>query len=338
VAIAEQFDAPSRGAREHPGETVVVGADGAGDADRPQVDGAGEVQLAQQVVTGLLVFGPFLGVAIALPLLWDGLVNATDLVMSAVFYVVACAGVTVGYHRLFTHRSFTATRALRIVLAVAGSLAVEGSVTDWVATHRRHHRYSDNVGDPHSPHRFGEGSAALVRGFVFAHVGWLFVSDATSVERYAPDLLADRDIARIGRWFPGLAIASLALPFALGYALSGTLSGAFGAFVWAGLVRMAFLHHVTWSVNSLCHMFGSRRYETNDRSTDVRILALLSLGESWHNGHHAHPACARHGAEKGQIDLSAGIIRLLERAGWATKVRWPSARACAVPLEQTATR
>jgi len=312
-------------------------ADIAIEVSPPPIDGAGEVRLAQQIVTGLLVFGPFLAFAIALPLLWGSLVNLTDVIIGAVFYFVACAGVTVGYHRLFTHRSFTATRPLRIALAIAGSLAVEGSVTDWVATHRRHHRYSDGYGDPHSPHRFGEGSRALLRGFVFAHVGWLFVSDATSVERYAPDLLADPDIARIGRWFPGLGLASLLLPFGLGYALSGTLKGALTAFVWAGLMRMAFLHHVTWSVNSLCHMFGSRRYDTNDRSTDVRVLALLSLGESWHNGHHAHPACARHGAERGQVDISAGIIRLFERAGWATKVRWPSAR-CAVPAPEEPAR
>jgi stearoyl-CoA desaturase (delta-9 desaturase) len=276
----------------------------------------------QRIVTGLLVVGPFLGAAITIPLLWGHFVDLTDLVMGAVFYVVACIGVTVGYHRLFTHRSFTANRPLRIALALAGSLAMEGSVTAWVATHRRHHRYSDTDGDPHSPHRFGEGRDALLKGFVFAHVGWLFSTDATCATRFAPDLVRDRDMDRIGRWFPVLALASLGLPFAIGYGLSGTLTGAWTAFVWAGLARMALLHHVTWSVNSLCHMVGKRRYETSDESTDVAVLALLSFGESWHNGHHARPSCARHGAEHGQIDLAAGVIRLFERLGWATKVRW----------------
>lgn len=289
---------------------------------RLQGEGALAVHWAQQLVTGLLVFGPVVAVLVTVPLLWGRFVNLSDLVMGAAFYVVACAGVTVGFHRLFTHRSFKANRPLRIALAVAGSLGMEGSVTAWVATHRRHHRYSDAAGDPHSPHRYGTGRAALLRGLVFAHVGWLFATDATSAERYAPDMLADRDLVRIGQWFPALAVVSLGLPFLIGYALSGTLRGALLAFVWAGLVRMAVLHHVTWSVNSLCHMVGRRRYATCDRSTDVAFLALLSFGESWHNGHHARPSCARHGAEHGQIDISAGIIRLFERLGWATKVRW----------------
>jgi stearoyl-CoA desaturase (delta-9 desaturase) len=291
------------------------------------VEGAEQVRRPQQIVTGLLVLGPLLGVAIALPLLWGRFVDTTDLVMLALFYVVPCLGLTVGYHRLFTHRSFTANRPLRIALAVAGSFGMEGSVTDWVATHRRHHRYSDLEGDPHSPHRFGESNGALLHGLVFAHVGWLFATDATSVERYAPDMLADRDLRRIGELFPVLGIASLVLPFALGYGLSGTFDGALAAFVWAGLIRMALLHHVTWSVNSICHVYGRRRYDTKDESRDVAALALISLGESWHNGHHAHPAWARHGAVHGQLDLSAEVIRVFERLGWATRVRWPSAGA-----------
>lgn len=301
--------------------TEVVDAASVLEAAR-EVDGAEQVSRPQQVVTALLVLGPLVAVAIAVPLLWGRFVDVSDLVMGAVFYVVACFGLTVGYHRLFTHRSFTANRPLRLALAIAGSLGIEGSVAAWVATHRRHHRYSDTVGDPHSPHRYGEDRLSILRGLLFAHVGWLFVSDATCVERYAPDVLHDPDLERVSRWFPGLAVLSLALPFGIGYGLSGTLTGAFTAFVWAGLLRMALLHHVTWSVNSVCHTFGRRRFDTNDRSTDVAVLALISLGESWHNGHHAHPACARHGAEHGQVDLSAGLIRVFERLGWATRVRW----------------
>lgn len=289
------------------------------------VEGAGEVSRTQQLITALIVFGPFLGALIAIPLLWGHYVNTTDLVMAAIFYVIPVLGMTVGFHRLFTHRSFKANRPLRIALAVAGSACIEGQVTTWVATHRRHHRYSDVEGDPHSPHRFGTGTSSILRGLVFAHVGWLFVTDSTSAERYAPDLLADRDIRRVDRLFPVIAAVSLLLPFVIGYGLSGTLGGALGALLWAGLLRMALLHHVTWSVNSICHTFGGRRYATRDKSTDVAILAVLSMGESWHNGHHARPSCARHGAVRGQLDISAEVIRLFERLGWATRVRWPAA-------------
>jgi stearoyl-CoA desaturase (delta-9 desaturase) len=183
--------------------------------------------------------------------------------------------------------------------------------------------YSDQAGDPHSPHRYGQSGLPLLRGLVFSHVGWLFVSDASSAERYAPDMLRDRDLQRIGRLFPVLAVASLTIPFVIGYALAGTLTGAITALVWAGLVRMAVLHHVTWSVNSLCHMFGRRTEETSDKSTNMWPLAIISFGESWHNVHHAHPSWARHGAEPGMIDPSALLIRAFERLGWATKVRWP---------------
>jgi stearoyl-CoA desaturase (delta-9 desaturase) len=202
-------------------------------------------------------------------------------------------------------------------------MALEGSVTSWVATHRRHHIYSDRAGDPHSPHRYGPGGLSLLRGLGFAHVGWLFVSDASKASRYAPDLLRDRDIRRVDRLFPVLAVCSLAIPFGLGFLLAGSLAGALTALVWAGLVRMALLHHVTWGVNSLCHSFGRRSHDTNDKSTNLWVLALLSFGDSWHNVHHAHPTWARHGARRGMIDPSARLIAFFERLGWATKVRWP---------------
>jgi stearoyl-CoA desaturase (delta-9 desaturase) len=287
------------------------------EAESPKV-GAG-----QRSVTVALVVGPAVALSIVIPLLWGHAVNLTDLVLGVVLYVVSGLGVTVGYHRLFTHASFRPRRALKIVLAVMGSMALEGSVTSWVATHRRHHIYSDRAGDPHSPHRYGSGGLALLRGLGFAHVGWLFVSDASKAARYAPDLLRDRDIRRIDRLFPALAVCSLAIPFGIGYLLAGTLSGALTALVWAGLVRMALLHHVTWGVNSLCHSFGSRSHDTTDRSTNLWVLALFSFGDSWHNVHHAHPTWARHGARRGMIDPSARLIALFERVGWATKVRWP---------------
>jgi stearoyl-CoA desaturase (Delta-9 desaturase) len=277
----------------------------------------------QRLLTAALVAGPAIALAVATSLLWGHSVNLSDIVMGAILYVITGFGITVGYHRLFAHRGFRSRRFLKIALAVVGSMAVEGSVTSWVATHRRHHIYSDKSGDPHSPHRYGDRTPAILRGLLFAHVGWLFVSDVSSAERYAPDMLRDRDIRRVGRLFPLLALCSLALPFGIGYALAGTLTGSISALVWAGLVRMALLHHVTWSVNSLCHTFGRRCDETADHSKNLWLLAIPSLGESWHNIHHAHPAWARHGARPGMLDPSARLIWFFEHVGWITKVRWP---------------
>lgn len=282
------------------------------------------VRPAQKLVTVAIVVGPALALAVFIPVLWGHAVHLSDLVIALVFYLLTGFGITVGFHRLFTHGSFGPRRALKITLAVLGSMAVEGSLTSWVATHRRHHMYSDHPGDPHSPHRYGNHGVALLRGLAFSHVGWLFVSDASSASRYAPDMLRDRDIRRIDRLFPLLAAASLAVPFGIGYLLSGTLGGALSALLWAGLVRMALLHHVTWSVNSLCHTFGRRPDRTKDRSTNLWALAVVSLGDSWHNVHHAHPAWARHGARRGMVDPSAWLIRRFEQFGWATKVRWPA--------------
>jgi stearoyl-CoA desaturase (delta-9 desaturase) len=244
--------------------------------------------------------------------------------------VVTGFGIAVGYHRLFTHRSFKAVRWLKILLASTGSMAVEGSVVGWVAIHRRHHVFSDKPGDPHSPHEFGPGPAEQLRGFAHAHVGWLFKADATSAERYAPDLLADADTMIISRLFPIFAVASLAAPFFLGWTITGALSGAFTAFLWAGLARMMLLHHVTWSVNSICHMFGSKPATQKDASTNFAPLGIISFGEAWHNFHHAFPRSARHGALAHQIDPGAVLIRAFERAGWATDVRWPTAAQLAI--------
>jgi stearoyl-CoA desaturase (delta-9 desaturase) len=184
--------------------------------------------------------------------------------------------------------------------------------------------FSDKPGDPHSPHGNRDGVTAGLRGFVHAHVGWLFKDDPTSASRYAPDLLADADSRIVSRLFPLFVVSSFAAPFFLGWTLSGAFSGAITALLWAGLVRMALLHHVTWSVNSVCHMFGKQPATRKDRSTNFAPLAIVSFGESWHNFHHAHPASARHGALPHQIDPSAGLIRLLELTGAATSVRWPT--------------
>jgi stearoyl-CoA desaturase (Delta-9 desaturase) len=288
-------------------------------------DGPGGVARAtSRTVTTLIVVGPAVALGAAMPLLWGRGIHLRDVLLAAVFYLMTAFGVTVGFHRLFTHRSFRANRPLKLVLAALGSMAVQGSLIGWVANHRRHHMFSDHAGDPHSPHAFGSGFKARVRGLLHAHHGWLFKPDTTPSARFAPDLLKDRDIVVMSRLFPALAILSLAAPFAIGWAWSGTIAGAFSALLWAGLLRMAALHHVTWSVNSICHVFGKRPFKSNDRSTNFAPLALMSLGESWHNYHHAHPSSARHGALRHQVDISAALIRLFERAGWATKVRWPA--------------
>ena len=279
---------------------------------------------ASRVVTALLVAAPILALGVLLPVLGGHFLTPGDFVIGAALYVWTGFGISIGYHRLLTHRSFRANRTLKILCAVAGSMALEGSVISWVAIHRRHHVFGDRPGDPHSPHRFGTGPMQTLKGFCWAQVGWLFASDGTDCRRYAPDLFRDPDLVVIDRLFPLFAVGSLAVPFALGWALTGTLAGALGALLWAGLLRMALLHHVTWSINSVCHLWGSTPFATTDDSTNVGALALLSFGESWHNFHHAAPSSARHGVLAHQWDLSAWLIALLERRGWATKVRWPN--------------
>jgi stearoyl-CoA desaturase (delta-9 desaturase) len=277
-----------------------------------------------RVITTVLVVSPVVALSVGLPLLWGHAVHLRDVILAVVLYAVTGHGVTVGFHRLFSHRSFKARRPLKVILAAAGSMAVQGSLIAWVANHRRHHVFSDQEGDPHSPHLHGPGKFSKLRGFAHAHMGWMFGTDTTSAARFAPDLLADPDARLISRLFPVFAVVSLAVPFAIGWLWSGTVVGALTALVWAGIVRMALLHHVTWSVNSVCHLFGKRPFATHDRSTNFAPLAVLSFGESWHNLHHACPSSARHGALPHQLDSSAALIRLFERAGWATNVRWPT--------------
>ncbi|MGH7512453.1 MAG: fatty acid desaturase, partial [Gemmatimonadales bacterium] len=218
---------------------------------------------------------------------------------------------------------------VRIALAVAGSMSLEMSVTDWVATHRRHHKYSDLEGDPHSPWRFGSDWRALTKGMVWAHVGWLFDSERTSPDKFCPDLVADKDMRIVSRLFPVWVAASLLLPAALGGLLTMSWWGAATGFFWGALVRICVLHHVTWCINSICHAMGEETFESRDKSRNVWWLAIPSFGESWHNLHHADPTCARHGALKGQLDSSARVIWAFEKAGWVSDVRWPNAERLA---------
>jgi stearoyl-CoA desaturase (delta-9 desaturase) len=281
------------------------------------------------VALAIFIVVPLLGILGAGFVLWGTGLSAVDLGLTAVFYAITLYGITVGFHRLFTHGSFKAVRPLRIALAVAGQMAIEGPVTRWVADHRRHHAFSDEEGDPHSPWRYGTGFRALTKGLWHAHIGWLFDVEQTDQKRFAPDLLADRDIARVARLFPALVAVSLLAPAVLGGLITWSWTGALTAFFWASVVRIGLLHHMTWSINSICHTWGARPFVTKDRAVNVWWLAVISGGESWHNLHHADPTCARHGVDKGQLDSSARLIRWFEKAGWARDVRWPRAERLA---------
>ncbi|MEU6646440.1 acyl-CoA desaturase [Saccharomonospora sp. NPDC046836] len=285
---------------------------------------SGRKSLPEHVTVKIFVLAPLVALAVAVPFAWGWGLSWLDIGLGAAFFVLSGLGVTVGYHRLFTHGSFKASRPLRIVLAVAGSLAAQGQLTPWVADHRRHHAFSDRAGDPHSPWLFGTGPAALAKGFWHAHMGWLFDRDVTNAERFAPDLLADRGIQRVDTLFPLWVGLSLVLPGVLGGLITWSVWGGLTAFFWAGFVRIGLLHHVTWSVNSICHMIGERPFASRDKAANFWPLAIFSFGEAWHNLHHADPTCARHGVLRGQIDISARVIWLFEKLGWAREVRWPT--------------
>jgi len=278
---------------------------------------------AAAVMMWIFVIGPMLALVAVVPLAWGWGIDVLDIVMAAVGYVVSGFGVTIGYHRCFTHRAFKARRGLRIALAIAGSLAIEGSPVQWVANHRRHHAFSDREGDPHSPWRYGTDVRALLKGLLHAHVGWMLRRELSNRARFAPDISADPDLRVVGRLFGPLTAVSLLAPALVGGLVTGSWAGAFAGFFWAGLMRMALLHHITWSVNSVCHVAGSRPFASRDKATNFWPLALLSFGESWHNSHHADPSGARHGVLPGQIDPSARLIWIFERLRWVHDVRWP---------------
>jgi stearoyl-CoA desaturase (Delta-9 desaturase) len=275
-----------------------------------------------RTITGLITALPVLALGVAAWLSWDGLLRPSDVIVFLILYVLTGLGVTVGFHRLFTHRSFKTRPAVRGVLAILGSAAIEGPVISWVADHRKHHAFSDQLGDPHSPHvDHGVGWDGALRGLVHAHVGWLFRHDQRAARaRYAPDLLRDPVIRFVDRTFFLWAIGGLALAFGLGVAIGGTVAAGLTALLWGGGVRMFVLHHVTYSINSICHVFGRRAFDTTDESRNVSWLALFSFGEAWHNNHHAFPTSARHGLGRRQLDPSAAVIRGLEAAGLAWDV------------------
>ena len=267
---------------------------------------------------------PFAAFIAAIVLLWNSAVSATDLGILAVMYVLTGLGVTVGFHRMLTHRSFVVPKPLEYTFAILGSMAVQGPVMSWVADHRKHHAHADEEGDPHSPHvGHGDGFSGVMRGLWHAHTGWLFSTQGrASGRQYAKDLYEDRGMRAINRHFPLLVLLSLLLPALVGFALTGTLLGALTGYLWGGLVRIFLVHHITWSVNSVCHFLGKRRFETEDQSTNVAWLSLLSFGESWHHNHHAFPRSANHGLRRWEtlLDPSALVIAGLEKVGLARNV------------------
>ncbi len=266
----------------------------------------------------VLPFAAFLGAGV---MLWGSLFTWVDLAGLVVAYAATCIGITVGFHRLLTHRSFQTYPAVRYILAVLGTLAIEGSALKWVADHRKHHNFTDEDGDPHSPHGSGPGVLGALKGLWHAHVGWLFntVGQAER-QRYVPDLLKDRGLRLIDAAEIPLIGVSLVLTFLLGLLVKGTLTGALLTLVWVGLVRVFLLHHATFSINSICHFFGRRRFPTDDHSTNVGWLSVLTFGESWHNNHHAFPTSAFHGLRRRELDLGGLFIGFLERVGLAWQV------------------
>lgn len=276
-----------------------------------------------QVLLTIFLVVPFAALVAAIPVAWGWGLSGRDATIALVMYAVSGLGVTVGYHRYLTHRSFTARRPVRIALTIAGSLALQASAIQWVADHRRHHRFSDKDGDPHSPWRYGTGFRALTKGFVYSHVGWLYDWEKTDEIKYAPELVADRDVNFLSRTFGYWVAVSLLLPPLVGGLWGWSWQAAVTAFFWGSLVRICLLHHVTFAINSVCHITGRRPFRTRDRSQNVWWLAILSFGESWHNFHHAEPTSARHGVRRFEIDTSAMLIKVMEKLRWISDVRWP---------------
>ena len=297
---------------------------GAERAPAPPLDDVQPVEneTRDRIITGTVTVLPFLALGVAVWQTWNGLLQPRDVVIFAVLYLLTGFGVTVGLHRLFTHRSFKAKPPVRAMLGVLGSMAIEGPIISWVADHRKHHAFSDQEGDPHSPHvDHGVGWKGALRGLLHAHVGWLFIHTQRGLKtRYAPDLIADPIVKRINDSFVLWVTLGLLAPFVIGLIWGGTLTAGLTALLWGGLVRVLLLHHVTYSINSLCHFFGRQRFTTDDESRNLRWLSIPTLGEAWHNNHHAFPTSARHGLNHWD-DPSMWVIWTLEKFGLVSDVQ-----------------
>jgi stearoyl-CoA desaturase (Delta-9 desaturase) len=270
-----------------------------------------------RIATGIVTAVPILALGFVAWQVWGDFLRWSDVVVFAIMYLATGLGITVGFHRYFTHRSFKTSRPVRAILAVLGSAAIEGPVISWVADHRKHHTFADQEGDPHSPHvDHGVGWRGAFKGLLHAHVGWLFIHTQRGLRRrYARDLIDDPIVSFVDRKFVFWAVGGLLMAFALGWVIGGSLYAGLTGLLWGGAVRMLVVHHVTFSINSLCHFFGRRRFETDDESRNLLWLAPLSFGESWHNNHHAFPTSAEHGLRRWELDPSALLIRALEKVG-----------------------
>jgi stearoyl-CoA desaturase (delta-9 desaturase) len=291
---------------------------------QPEPIVSGRRAFGPHLLVYIFVIVPMLALLVAVPIAWGWGLSWVDVVLFMITYTVSLLGVTVGYHRYFTHGAFKAKRWLRVSLAVLGSTAMQGPLLHWVADHRRHHAFSDKEGDPHSPWLFGTSPLALAKGFWHAHMGWLFNRDLTNPRRFVPDLLADKTMVRVSKLFWLWTTIWLVLPGIIGGLVTWSWWAVLTGLFWAGFVRVSFLHHVTWAVNSICHMIGDRPFKSRDKAANFWPMAILSGGESWHNLHHADPTSARHGVLPGQIDISARVIWIFEKLGWVWNVRWPT--------------
>jgi len=290
---------------------------------------ASRVSLRLRAINFLAVTIPFAGLIAAIALLWGVAFDWVYLALLVGMYVVSGVGITVGYHRYFTHRSFKTSPSVAAALGVMGSMAVEGPILQWAAVHRSHHQHSDSQDDPHSPHTHGVGVVGVLRGMWHAHVGWMFRPDSPSLGRYVADLREERVVRWVSRFFPLWVLIGLLIPALLGGLITMSWTGAALGFLWGGLVRILLVHHVTWSINSVCHIWGGRPFKSHDQSRNNLIFGILAFGEGWHNNHHAFPTSARHGLQWWQLDLSYIIIRAMELVRLVRDVRVPSAQRMA---------
>jgi len=305
--------------------------------ERDESDGASEhyfgstldSHLKQRVASLVIILLPLVGLIAAMVYMWGWGLGWIELTLLATMYLVTGLGVTVGFHRLFAHKSFSTGPVMTALLGVAGSMSVEGSILQWVSNHRCHHRHSDQEGDPHSPHCHDGGVWNVLKGFWRAHMGWFFSPMEPAMEKFVPDLKKSRLVVTLSRLFPLWVLLGLFIPAALGGLLTLSWTGAFLGFLWGGLVRVFFVHHVTWSVNSICHLWGTRPFKSNDESRNNPIVGVLALGEGWHNNHHAFPASARHGLSWWQLDISYLVIKAMEKIGLVWNVRVPAAERIA---------
>lgn len=276
---------------------------------------------------GVGVFTPVIGLVAAIVLLWGRGVSGVDLILFLVLYTITTLGITVGFHRMFTHRALQAGGVVRFLLAATGSMSGQGPVIEWCAMHREHHKHADRDGDPHSPHLHGEGFSGMLRGMWHAHMGWLFSDEPADISRSVPDLVADPILRFVDRFFWVYMVGGWLLAGIIGGLITGTWMGALTGFLWGGLIRQLALHHTTWSVNSICHIWGSRPFQSTDQSRNNALFGVLTFGEGWHNNHHAFPTSARHGLKWWQLDISWMFIYALKSVGLVWNVRLVPQRA-----------